>query len=87
MPTAPPAALHRALAPGGVLVTGYPMVSPLMTRAFAAIGYPNIDEDHVSPPRKIAAALGRVLQPVRRVAFPPLAPIDLALYQCCAWRA
>ena len=31
--------LARALAPGGTLVTGYPMVSRLMTRAFAAIGY------------------------------------------------
>jgi SAM-dependent methyltransferase len=32
--------LARALAPGGVLVTGYPMVSRLMTRAFDAIGFP-----------------------------------------------
>jgi SAM-dependent methyltransferase len=77
--------LSRALAPGGILVTGYPMVSRFMTRAFAAIGYPNIDEDHVSPPRKIAAALARVLRPVGRAAFPPGAPLDLALYQCTAW--
>lgn len=77
--------LARALAPGGTLVTGYPMVSRLMTHAFAAIGYPNIDEDHVSPPARIAAALGRVLRPVGRAAFPPLAPVRLALYQCTAW--
>jgi 2-polyprenyl-3-methyl-5-hydroxy-6-metoxy-1,4-benzoquinol methylase len=77
--------LALALAPGGVLVTGYPMVSPFMTRAFAAIGYPNIDEDHVSPPRRISAALARVLRPRARAAFPPHAPLDLALYQCTSW--
>jgi SAM-dependent methyltransferase len=77
--------LARALAPGGVLVTGYPMVSPFMTRAFAAIGYPNIDEDHVSPPARISAALSRVLRPRGRAAFPPAAPQKLALYQCTAW--
>jgi 2-polyprenyl-3-methyl-5-hydroxy-6-metoxy-1,4-benzoquinol methylase len=77
--------LARALAPGGTLVTGYPMVSPFMTRAFAAIGFPNIDDHHVSPPARIAAALGAALRPVRRVAFPPAAPIRMALYQCSAW--
>jgi SAM-dependent methyltransferase len=79
------ASLARALAPGGTLVTGYPMVSPLMTRAFALIGYPNIDDDHVSPPARIAAALGRVLKQRGRAAFPPGAPTRLALYQCTAW--
>jgi SAM-dependent methyltransferase len=77
--------LARALAPGGTLVTGYPMVSPLMTRAFAAIGFSNIDDHHVSPPVRIAAALGSVLTPTRRVAFPPAAPVAAAIYQCSAW--
>jgi SAM-dependent methyltransferase len=77
--------LARALAPGGTLVTGYPMVSRLMTHAFEAIGFRGIDDHHVSPPAVIAAALGRVLAPVRRVAFPPLAPVAAALYQCAAW--
>jgi hypothetical protein len=61
------------------------MVSAFMTRAFAAIGYPNIDEDHVSPPRRIAAALTKHLRPQARRAFPPMAPVDLALYQCTSW--
>jgi SAM-dependent methyltransferase len=77
--------LARALAPGGTLVTGYPMVSRLMTRAFEMIGYRGIDDHHVSPPARIAAALGRVLKPVARVAFPPGAPVAAALYQCSAW--
>jgi len=77
--------LARALAPGGTLVTGYPMVSPLMTRAFEMIGFHGIDDHHVSPPARIAAALGRVLTPVARVAFPPYAPVSAALYQCSAW--
>ena len=78
--------LAHTLAPGGILVTGYPMVSPAMTRAFRAIGYKAIDEDHVTPPARIAAALARVLHPVARVAFPVGAPVGLALYQCTSWR-
>jgi len=77
--------LARALAPGGTLVCGYPMVSALMTRAFSLIGYKGIDNHHVSPPAKIAAALAEVLTPVTRVAFPPAAPVPAALYQCSAW--
>ncbi|HXI55075.1 MAG TPA: hypothetical protein VNO55_03395, partial [Polyangia bacterium] len=71
--------------PGGTLVTGYPMVSRLMTRAFEVIGFQGIDDHHVSPPARIAAALSRVLVPVARVAFPPGAPVAAALYQCTAW--
>jgi SAM-dependent methyltransferase len=77
--------LARALAPGGTLVTGYPMVSRLMTRAFDLIGFKGIDDHHVSPPATISAALARVLLPVQRAAFPPLAPVPAALYQCSAW--
>jgi SAM-dependent methyltransferase len=79
-------ALAAALAPGGTLVTGYPMVNPLMTQAFRAIGYATIDDDHVSPPSRIAVALGRALRPVARVSFPPRTPVPLALYQCTAWQ-
>jgi SAM-dependent methyltransferase len=77
--------LARALAPGGTLVTGYPMVSRLMTLAFERIGYHGIDNHHVSPPAQIAAALGEALTPVRRVSFPPAAPVTAALYQCTSW--
>ena len=77
--------LARALAPGGTLVTGYPMVSALMTRAFSLIGFQGIDAHHVTPPVRIAAALSRVLAPRTRAAFPPAAPIAAALYQCTAW--
>lgn len=79
------AALARALAPGGTLVAGYPMVNRAMTRAFSAIGYDGIDEDHVTTPVEIASALGKHLQPRGRAAFPPLSPVPLALYQCTAW--
>ncbi|MES1207468.1 MAG: class I SAM-dependent methyltransferase [Pseudomonadota bacterium] len=77
--------LARALAPGGTLITGYPMVSPLMTRAFSLIGFEGIDDHHVSPPARIAAALARVLRPAGRAAFPPAATVRTALYQCTAW--
>jgi hypothetical protein len=77
--------LARALAPGGTLVTGYPMVSALMTRAFNLIGFEGINDHHVSPPARIAAALRRVLKPKARAAFPPAFPVQAALYQCTAW--
>jgi SAM-dependent methyltransferase len=77
--------LARALAPGGILITGYPMVSPLMTRAFRMIGYSGIDDHHVTTPARISAALARTLRPVQRAAFPPAAPVRAALYQCTAW--
>ena len=78
--------LARALAPGGVLVTGYPMVNRLMSRAFEVIGFQGIDDHHVTTPREIATALSRVLKPVSRAAFPPAAPVGAALYQCTSWR-
>lgn len=78
-------ALARALAPGGTLVAGYPMVNPLMTQAFKAIGYASIDDDHVTTPAQIARAMGGVLRPAKRAAFPPGSPVPLALYQCTSW--
>ena len=79
-------ALARSLAPGATLVTGYPMVNRLMAKAFEAIGYRGIDDDHVSTPSRIEKALERVLLPVARRAFPPMAPTSVALYQCTAWQ-
>lgn len=78
-------ALARALAPGGTLVTGYPMVNPLMTQAFKAIGYATIDDDHVTTPAQISRAMAAVLRPAKRAAFPPGAPVPVALYQCTSW--
>lgn len=77
--------LTRALAPGGVLVTGYPMVNRLMSRAFEVIGFQGIDDHHVSAPREITNALSRVLRPVARTAFPPATSVNAALYQCLGW--
>jgi SAM-dependent methyltransferase len=77
--------LARALAPGGTLVAGYPMVSRLMSRAFSFIGFGRIDDHHVSAPAQITSALSAVLTPRRRAAFPPAAPVRAALYQCTAW--
>ena len=59
--------------------------APKLPRYVTESGYADIDEDHVSPPARISAALGRVLRPVARAVFPPLAPVPLALYQCTAW--
>lgn len=79
-------ALARTLARGGTLVTGYPMVNPLMATLFRAIGFGNIEDHHVTAPAAIDKALHKVLRPVERKALPPLAPVPLALYQCTSWR-
>jgi len=78
-------ALARALAKGGTLVTGYPMVNGLMTKLFRLIGFGTIESHHVTAPATIHAALSRVLRPARRKALPPLAPVPMSLYQCTAW--
>jgi len=78
-------ALARALAKGGTLVAGYPMVNRMMARLFRLIGFGAIDDHHVTTPATIDKALRRVLRPARRKSLPPLAPVSLALYQCTAW--
>lgn len=77
--------LARALRKGGLLVTGYPMVSRAMTKAFELIGYHGIDDHHVTPPVRIARSLNKALRPIGRRAFPLFAPVPLALYQVTAW--
>lgn len=79
-------ALAAALAPGGTLVAGYPMVNRLMAAGFRAIGFPDIEAHHVSTPAAIHRALGKVLHPIAHKSIPPFAPISAALYQCTSWR-
>jgi 2-polyprenyl-3-methyl-5-hydroxy-6-metoxy-1,4-benzoquinol methylase len=78
--------LTKMLAPGGTLVAGYPMVNQAMSYAFRLIGYPNIEADHISRPRRIESALSRFLQPINRIAFPPGTSVDFSLYRCTAWQ-
>jgi SAM-dependent methyltransferase len=78
-------ALARPLVKGGTLVAGYPMVNGLMAGLFRAVGFDNIEAHHVASPAAIDQALRRVLRPVARRAFPPFAPVSLALYQCTSW--
>jgi 2-polyprenyl-3-methyl-5-hydroxy-6-metoxy-1,4-benzoquinol methylase len=77
--------LARLLSRGGTLITGYPMVNRLMNAAFTAIAYHKIENDHVSTPAKIHAALARHLTLTQRVSIPRWMPISTALYQCSAW--
>ena len=79
------AALARALVKGGTLVAGYPMVNPMMASFFRAIGFNAIEDHHVTTPATIDRALRGVFRRTTRKAFPVLAPVSLALYQCAAW--
>ena len=78
--------LARALAPNGILVTGYPMVNRFMATCFRTLGFGRIEEHHVTTPAQITAALGRRLQPVARLSLPRFAPQSLSLYECTSWR-
>jgi 2-polyprenyl-3-methyl-5-hydroxy-6-metoxy-1,4-benzoquinol methylase len=77
--------LARALAPGGTLVTGYPMVNRFMATCFRTLGFGNIEEHHVTSPAQITTALAKMLRPAGRVSLPMFAPQALSLYECTSW--
>jgi SAM-dependent methyltransferase len=84
-PEAAARSLARALAPGGTLVTGYPMVNRFMAACFRSLGFGRIEDHHVTTPARITSALGRRLRPVRRISLPMFAPQSLSLYECTSW--
>lgn len=51
------AEVRRVLRPGGRFLLGMPAVNRTMTKLFDAIGYRNIDDDHVTTPDDVAAQL------------------------------
>jgi SAM-dependent methyltransferase len=84
-PEAAARCLARALAPGGTLVAGYPMVNSFMAACFRMLGFGRIEEHHVTAPAQITAALGRRLWRVGRINLPMFAPQSLSLYECTSW--
>ncbi len=79
------ATLARALAPGGTLIVGYPMVNRFMAECFRVLGFGKIEDHHVTTPAQVTAALARRLSPAQRLSLPPLAPQAAALYECTSW--
>ncbi len=77
--------LVRALAPGGTLVAGYPMVNRFMATCFRTLGFGRIEDHHITTPAQITAALGKLLRPAGRVSLPMFAPQSLSLYECTSW--
>jgi len=84
-PEAAARSLAHALAPGGTLVTGYPMVNRFMATCFRTLGFGRIEDHHITTPAQITTALGRRMQPVARVSLPAFAPQSLSLYECTSW--
>ena len=84
-PEAAAQCLARALAPGGTLVAGYPMVNRFMATCFRTLGFGRIEDHHITTPARITAALRRRMQPVARVSLPAFAPQALSLYECTSW--
>jgi len=77
--------LASALAPGGTLVAGYPMVNRFMATCFRMLGFGSIEDHHVTAPAQITTALAHRLRPVGRVSLPMFAPQSLSLYECTSW--
>jgi len=49
----------RVLKPGGRFLLGMPAVNSIMELGFRAIGFKNINERHVTPPRAVSSAFDR----------------------------
>ncbi len=49
----------RVLKPGGRFLLGMPAVNSMMELGFRAIGFRNINERHVTPPRAVSSAFDR----------------------------
>jgi 2-polyprenyl-3-methyl-5-hydroxy-6-metoxy-1,4-benzoquinol methylase len=84
-PEAAARCLVRALAPGGTLVAGYPMVNRFMATCFRTLGFGRIEDHHLTTPAQITAALGKHVRPAGRVSLPMFAPQSLSLYECTSW--
>ncbi len=80
------AELLRVLRPQGLLLVGCPAVHPLMSAAFAAIGFRGIDDHHVSSITDVLRVFERRFRCTRSATLPPLpralgrAAFGLALY-------
>lgn len=75
--------VSRVLRPGGLFLLGMPSVNRLMEAGFLAIGFKNIADHHVTPPRLVEEAFGPA--GLRLVAkdgldLPGRAPLGLRLY-------
>lgn len=53
------AEVSRVLRPGGLFLLGMPSVNRLMEAGFLAIGFKNIGDHHVTPPRLVEEAFGQ----------------------------
>lgn len=73
----------RVLAPGGLFLLGMPAVNVAMEAGFRAIGYKNIDDDHVTTPAAVAARFADVGLSViaeTQLRLPPFGPFGMPVY-------
>lgn len=79
------AELTRVTKPGGWIVLGMPVKSPITAALFRVLGYDD-DEIHPSSHRAISEAAARALEPRETRRFPPIGVDDLSLYLVKAYR-
>ena len=75
--------VHRVLVPGGLFLLGMPAVNKMMEAAFYAIGWKNINHNHVTTPAEVAHAWPRIGFRELKSSFldmPPRFPLALRLY-------
>ena len=84
------AEIARITKPGGTLLVGCPAVHRAMSAAFAAIGFSDIDDHHVSDLATILAAADRHFVVEAQAAWPPVVgdalPVGWAPYSAVSLR-
>lgn len=72
--------VYRILKPDGELLVGIPRVDRLMTKFFEIIGYPAIEEHHVTGYRSFLNVAHKRFELMRLATIPPFVPSFGALY-------
>ena len=72
--------MHTLLRTSGQLLVGMPRVDHVMTRAFALIGFGNIDDHHVTDYKTCKQVAGEKFELVASTHLPSLAPEACGLY-------
>ncbi|MDX2240567.1 MAG: class I SAM-dependent methyltransferase [Leptolyngbyaceae cyanobacterium bins.302] len=78
--------IHRVLKPGGQLLVGMPAVNKTMGYLFQAIGFPGIDEHHVTSPEEMAAAARPIFELQSVAKLPSFLPGNIYLYKAFCFR-
>jgi 2-polyprenyl-3-methyl-5-hydroxy-6-metoxy-1,4-benzoquinol methylase len=78
--------IRRVLKPGGLFLAGMPAVNKTMSRLFRAIGFPGIDDHHVTTPEEMAMEAERLFHQQSTARLPAFGPARAYLYKVFCFR-